>query len=259
MVNGLLQLATTGKRAAEQPRADSPRPKKTALALGDGAAMEVGGEEEAGPARAAGEAAAGAGGKGRAGKGRGRKDAVNSSLITSLAKLVLSHDDSIRALESVVFYTYLLPKESLVGEAAKAAGQNYAQQARDSTAEEWKQKDMAPPHVYVYLAVAENLLATAKPDLSEPSLMEKEQIENLMEMVEAVKSGNNSQAVNIIPFFRTKTAYDGQWKVQFRSQTERYSRSIAWFLEKKNGVQKLGQAPRGAQQRVIQKELDKGK
>ena len=142
------------KEAAEDAASGSgPKGPPSAAPVASIAATSTAGEMEIESVQAPHAAAPGKGGKEGKGKGKQKLTGGNkeiSALVHNMGKLLLAHDNWIAELEAVSYTTFLLPKDSPVGGAGKEAGQTYAAKVRDSSPQELKDLDLAPPHVYVF-------------------------------------------------------------------------------------------------------------
>ena len=207
---------------------------------------------EGGAAAAAGAATDKKGCKTK-GKGRGGSQGSTlstkelSSMVHQMNRLLLSHDGAIQELEALNLCTFLLPEDTDCMLQGKLAGQNYNTQVRSSTAEQLKALALAPPHVYIYLAIVKKILGDEATgiELGEVSSHHKEQIEILGTFAKKVEAGSNSEAVTIIPHFKLNTTYDDRWRVRFSCPDAARRLSLSWSFLGLEGEGKKGKAPRG--------------
>ena len=242
---------------------DKKRPKTAAT---DGVEVPVGGEAAArGPlerdvemavvssnaATAATEPKEKGATKGK-GKGRGGSGGRNAlgvkemeKMVMDMNKLLLSHDDSIMALESIQLRTFIVPSASTAMEAGKREGQNYHDRVTSLSKEELKKANLGPPHVYIALAVLKDL-ARAHPT-------ESDELAHLKEFISRMEAGSHEACTTIIPVFKIGKTYEEDFKVRFHCQLSPDSNCLSSFLLKEEGVEKVGKAPRGKLARDCQK------
>jgi hypothetical protein len=182
-------------------------------------------------------------------------------LTLTMSRLLLAHDASIQELEAVTYTMMLLPAECTCMLAGKEAGLNYNKKVRSLSAAQLKEADLAPPHIYVYLATAENLVESQKTalDLGELSDVEQAARKDIEESIAQIKEAGNNEAVSIIPYFRVNTCHDKRWRVRMHCPLARLTQSLSLCLQREGGEVKKGKAPRGALVRELQKALDRSK
>ena len=127
----------------------------------------------------------------------------------------------------------------------KLASQNYNTQVRGSTVAQLRALALAPPHVYIYLAIVKKILGDEATtiELGEASSHHKEQIELLGTFAQKMEAGNNSEAVTIILYFKLNTTYDNRWRVRFSCPDAQHRQSLSWCFLKFNEEEKKGRPP----------------
>jgi hypothetical protein len=185
-------------------------------------------------------------GKGKGGGGQvGHKDL--SKMVMDMNKLLLSHDESITALESVLLTTFILPGECPALKAGKEEGQRYHNKAMSLSKEELTQQDLGPPHVFICLAV---LKALAGPTTQMQEGSHKEQLKDLVKRME---DGTHQECTRIVPHFRVSKTFKEMLKVKFYFQNTQDTQCLSWYFQQCSGQEKLGKAPRGKMARDCQR------
>ena len=168
-------------------------------------------------------------------------------MVHQMNRLLLSHDGAIQELEALNLCTLLLSEDTDCMLQGKLAGQKYNTQVRSSTAEQLKALALAPPHVYIYLAIVKKILGdeATRIELGEGSPHHKEQIVTLGTFAQKVEAGSNSEAVTISPHIKLNMTYNNRCRVRFSCPDAAHRMSLIWSFLKLEGEEKKGKAPRG--------------
>ena len=174
--------------------------------------------------------------------GRSAKD--HEQLLTAVARLTLKNAQTCRNLESSVFVTYILAKDSTYAQTATAAGQPYAQRTRAAG----KSHNLGQPSSWVWAA------------LTQAVLRDESVSEEKRSVIKQHCDGATDPAAlcNQVLYCRLSKVYD-QHKVRLQiavtSQLTDILIIVQEAVESGGGERKFGPAPRGALERQIQEFL----
>jgi hypothetical protein len=231
--------------------AGGPSSGSGSAALKDGATNGDQAGEGAAEAKADGDGAKdkGTGGKGgkKGGGGgpQGQKEMMR--MMMDMNKLLLSHDESIGALESMQLHTFIVPQQSPAMEAGKMEGQKYHEKVTNTPKDELKKMDLGPPHVYIALAVLKDFTHTHPAECDE--------LRELQDFIKRLEEADWKEAVRIVPHFKIGKTYEENYKIRFSCRRLQDTSCLCSYLLKEGAEEKVGRAPRGKLARDCQKWL----
>ena len=219
--------------------------------------------------KASGEAAAhsggGAGGAGGA-KGAGKK-LKQEDLATALARLVISHDESLRELEASHHMVLLLGDESRLATSLKTTGEQYHQMVKSIG----PNHTLGPPMGYLFMGILQTMVPLVEDIADGPEIVEgrtKKQIVVFLNKLEQDLStafthdgdevvGCAAELIHkYVPTCRSRNAKDGGRLLYFKLQNMEDTLLFAKIVEHLDDATiKWGKAPRGALVRTIQQHV----
>lgn len=175
----------------------------------------------------------------RARTGRSSKD--HDQLLTAVARLSLKNAQACRNMESAVFVTYILGKDTSYAQAASDAGQSYAQRTRAAG----KNHTLGQPSSWVWAA------------LTQVVLKDEHLTDDQRKLVKAHcdTAADPTALCNSVLYCRMSKVYD-QTKVRLQVAVVPELGDVLMVLQegldKCGADRKHGPAPRGALERQIQ-------
>ena len=208
-----------------------------------------------GSAEAEASAPTGKGGKGGKGKHKGRGGPPSTmstkdltGMVQDMAKLLVTHDNQIRDLESVTFFTWILPAEYGPALSAQEEGLAYHKKVEQERAE-GRTPNLGPPHVYISNTFLNKLMEVdLDPGASQEAEAKKTELQVLLQ---ALASADTATANDFIPYFRVNKTYEEKYRLRAQLKHAQHGQLVTWFLRNSQCEEQIGKAPKGRLVRTI--------
>ena len=213
------------------------------------------------------EAGAGSGGGGGAkGAGKGKK-LKQEDLATALARLVISHDESLRELEASHHLVLLLSDESHIAASLKTTGEQYHQMVKSLG----PSHTLGPPMGYLFMGILQTMVPLVGDVAQGPEVVQGRTKAQLVEFLNKLEQdlssafkhdgeevvGCAAELINkYVPTCRSRNAKDGGRLLYIKLQDMENTHLFAKIVEHLDHAEiKWGKAPRGALVRTLQQHV----